>query len=287
MVPAAVPERSRGHAFHAAAAREALGLQHPVMARVADVPAPAFCFVVAATASVLAVLARPDAVGRPAAALLGAALVGVTCAAIAVHARLSTAVDERIPGIESVLLPVAALTALFITLAGTDAVPIMILAVAGCAAVTGAAPHLDALRAAGREGPRARILRDAAGTLVMLPAVLAGASDTLGWAPRAAAVLGLAALTTAEAIRPAGPRVVAAAALLAGALTALGTIAAVRAGSQATGATGLLLLWYGLRGVATAFTGERRDRLGALEYAAVTLGAVALLVTQAHLTAGG
>lgn len=278
----ATADRRRGHAFHAAAGRDALGVQSAVAARVADVPGPLFCAVVAVAVSSLAVLARPQVVGGAVSMALDAALVAAACAAIAVHTRLAATEGAWTTGLETLPLAVAALGGLFIALAGTEGVVAPLLAVAGCAAVTALAPHLETLRALGREGTRERVLRDAAGTLAMLPAALAAASPSLGWGPRMAAVGLLGALTTADALRAADPRGALAATLAVGLLVAAVAPAASHAGSQASGAAGVLLLWYGLRGLAVSLTGARRDHMATVEYLAVSLGAVALLVTQAR-----
>jgi hypothetical protein len=277
------PARGRGHAHLAASARQALGIQNTVVQRVADVPAPVFCAFVAAVGSVLAVVVRPQRVPRTLGLPLDLAIVAVCVAAIVAHARIVESHTET-PGRgragRSALLPLAALCALLVALAGSDAVVTTAIAAAGCALVVALSAHLDGLRAAGREGARERVLRDAAGTAVMVPTALVGASDALAEAPRAAVVCLVAALLIAAAVDRVSWRTAAVTAGGAGVATAVATFPATRAGGQAAGAVDLLLIWYGLRGVAAVAAAGLRDRLALLEYAGVTAGAVALLVLQ-------
>ena len=279
------PARGRGHAHLAASARQALGIQNTVVQRVADVPAPLFCAFVAVAGSALAVVVRPQRVPRLLGLPLDAAIVAVCAAAIVAHARLvelHTGEAVRGRGVHAALLPVAALCSLLVVLAGSDTLATTIVATAGCAIVLALSAHLDGLRAAGREGSRERVLRDAAGSAVMVPIALAGASDSLHAAPRAGVVLLVAGLLTSAAVSPAPWRTALRAGVAAGLATAAATVAAVRADSEVTGAAGLLLLWYGLRGVATIAAAPRRDWLALVEYVAVTGGAIALLVLEAR-----
>jgi hypothetical protein len=281
----AAPARSRGHAHLAASARQALGIQGTVVQRVVNVPAPLFCAFVAAAGSVVAVLLRPQRAPRPLALPLDVAVVAVCVAAIVAHARvveLHTGEQARGRGSHAALLPLAALCALLVALAGSDSLATTVVGVIACAAVVALSAHLDGLRAAGREGSRERVLRDAAGSAVMVPVALAGASDALAAVPRAAVALLVAGLLTAGAVTPAPWRRALATGAGAGLAVGVATALAVHAGSQAAGAAGLLLLWYGLRGVAAVATSLHRDRLGLLEYGAVAAGAVALLVVEAH-----
>lgn len=279
------PARGRGHAHLAASARQALGIQNAVAQRVVDVPAPVFCAFVAAAGSVLAVIVRPQRVPRLLGLPLDLAIVAVCVAAIVTHAWLveaHTGKPERSGIAQAALLPLAALCALLVTLAGTDAQVTTGLAAGGCAIVVALSAYLDGLRAAGREGSRERVLRDAAGSAVMVPIVIAGTSDALGAAPRAATVFLVAGLLTAAAIEGARWRVAVVTGAAAGLATGAATVLAVRAGSQASGAAGVLLLWYGLRGVAAVAPAALRNRLALVEYVLVTAGAVALLVLQAR-----
>lgn len=280
------PARGRGHAHLAASARQALGIQNTVVQRVVDVPAPVFTAFVAVAGSILAVVVRPQRVSRTLGLPLDLGIVAVCVAAIVAHAWLvevHAGTPERSSRIaQAALLPLAALCALLVVLAGTDAQVTTVLAAAGCAVVVALSAYLDGLRAAGREGSRGRVLRDAAGSAVMVPIVIAGTSDALGAAPRAATVFLAAGLLTAAAVDGVPWRVAALIGAAAGVATAVATVPAVRAGTQAAGAAGLLLLWYGLRGVASVAPAVLRNRLALVEYILVTAGAVALLVLQAR-----
>jgi hypothetical protein len=286
--PQPEPQRSaRGHAHLAASARRTLGVQVTVAQRVADVPAPLFSAVVAAAAAVVAVLLRPQRTPRGLGLPLEAALVAVCAAAIIVQARAGARHADAAArgggvGVGAALLAVGAMCSLFVALAGSDSWAVTVPAALLCAAVVALSSHLDSLRAAGREGGRERVLRDAAGTVVMIPVALAGASDSLAAAPRAAVVLLGAGLLIVAATAPARWRRFVLPGAVAGLLTALATLLAVHASSPATGAAGLLLLWYGLRGLATVAPGWPRERMALVEYLAVSAGAVALLVTQAR-----
>jgi hypothetical protein len=282
--PQGEPERhQRGHAYLAASARRALGVQVAV-ARVADVPAPVFCAVVAAAASVVAVLLRPQRVPRGVGIPLDAVLVAACAASIVVHARVAerhSGADER-GGLEPALLPVAALCSLLVALAGSDGWGVTVPAAVTCAVVVALSAHVDALRAAEREGARERVLRDAAGSAVMIPIAVAGASTALAAPARVGVVLLVAGLVSAAAVVPMSWRRTAARGAAVGLVIGLTTLLAARAGTQAAGAAGLLLLWYGLRGVVASLPIARAQWLALLEYVAVTAGAAALLVTQAR-----
>ena len=269
-----------GHAFYAAEARAALGIAPWISAtRLPDVPAPLFQGVVALLTSGLVVLVRPQAVGVVAASILDGALVVLCCVAILFHARLVGTPGAR-PGLEITALPAAALVALEVAVAGTGWVVAGAVAVALTAAVVVLVPHLDALRLAGRDGLGIRLGLDLAGILVAVPYALVGASTAWWWGGRAAlagAGCGAICFDTLRLDLSSTRRALAGALGIALVIAAL-TPAASRAVTQAAGATSLLLLWYGLRGLAMTLLPGKPARAPVIEYSAFGVAAVATLL---------
>lgn len=279
-------ERAAGPAFYAAQARRALGIgpEH-LLPRLPDIQAPLFQGALALAASALCLLGRPQLVGTLPGIAIDAALVAVTCGAIVYHARLLVPEGAR-PGVEVCVVPAVALVANAVALAGTDSVLLMGAAVALTGVITAAFPHLEALRVAGRAGPWARAGLDFAGTLAMLPFVLAAASTALA-APAGMAVVGCGGAALCYGARrtedgPGGRGALIGAALVGLCLAGAARVA-VRAPAQATGAAGLLLLWYALRGLVTRRERGWRRALAVLEFALIAVGAIAFLVIQAGL----
>lgn len=270
----------RGHAFYAAEARAALGIAPWISAtHLPDVPAPAFQGVVALLTSGLVVLVRPQAVGVVAAGILDAALMALCCTAILFHARLVGRAGFR-PGVEITALPAATLVALQITVAGTAWVVAGAVAVALTAAVIVLVPHLDALRSSGRDELGIRLGLDIAGILASVPFALVGASSAGWWSGRALLVGAGCGAICYDALRVEvgrGRRAVAGAVAVAVVIAVL-TPAASRTVTQAAGATALLLLWYGLRGLGTTVLPGHPARAPVVEYSAFCLAAVATLV---------
>jgi len=275
------PPRRRvgGHAFYAEQARRALGVQSD--GPLAELRAPIFHFVIGALVAGVAVLARPQQVGLGLGILLDLALTGLATLALLTFDRLTCPPEAR-PGLEGGALPTAALLAEALVLAGTDEKRLWIPAVVIAAAVIAAAPHLSALRIAGRDDAWLRVARDAAGVAVLAPVLIAGCSS----APAALRGFVLAAgslLTVVDAVHTEHvPRVrgLVAAAVVAAAVT--GSVIPAMHGGQAAAAAMLLVLWYGLRGVAVVLAGDRRSGGALAEYGFFVAVAGAMLGTVAR-----
>jgi hypothetical protein len=276
------PERrAGGHAFHAQQARRALGihLDHPL----ARLRTPFFHFVIGALVAGMAVLARPQRVGVPLAAGLDAVLAVLGVAAVFTYDRLFCPPEAR-PGLESGALPTAALMGEAIVLAGTTDVQLWVPAVVVAALVIAAAPHLSAMRAMGRDGALLRLAGDAAGVAVMVPVVIAACSSANGVVRGMVVAVG-SFLTVVDAVhteRAARLRVLLGALVVALAVS-LSIIPATQGGGQVPAAGAILLvLWYGLRGIAVAAGAARLSRGVLAEYGAFVAVAAALLSTTAR-----
>jgi hypothetical protein len=277
------PERrAGGHAFHAQQARRALGLipDRPL----AELRTPIFHFAVGALVAGIAVLARPQRVGVPLGIALDLVLAVFASVALFVYDRLFCHPEAR-PGLEGGALPTAALLAESLVLAGTNDGRLWIPAVVVAALVIAVAPHLSAMRIAGRDGVWLRLARDAAGVLVMGPALVAATSAADG--PVRGVVLAAAAflttldaLHTEQATRARG--VIASLAVAAAVSAAL--IPATRGGQTGAATAGgiLLVLWYGLRGLAVAGGTARLSRGVIAEYGLFVVVAAGLLSNAAH-----
>lgn len=257
--------RVGGHAFYAEQARRALGVDSD--GPLAELRAPIFHFLVGALVAGIAVLARPQRVGLPLGIALDVVLCGLASLAFLAFDRLTCPPEGR-PGIEGGALPTAALLAEALVLAGTDEARLWVPAVVIAAFVIAAAPHLSALRIAGRDGPWLRVARDVAGVAVLGPVLIAGCSGAPGplrgfllWCGSFLTVVD--ALHTERAVRRRGL----VAAFVVGVMVACSVIPAGRAGQAAAAAT-LLVLWYGLRGLASVALAQvpRRSRGALAEY---------------------
>lgn len=267
--------RRTGHAFYADEARRALGIAREIRAvTVARVPAPVFHGAVGAGVAVTAVLVRPQATGWVLSTVLDVVLAALTALAI-IHYDLVLCPEDTRPGPDSFILPVAAVISLAVALAGSADLRIDVLAVLIGAGVIVAAPHLAALRAAGRETPLLRQVREITAVLVCVPAVLAGAAPGLSWWVRGTVVLLGTTAGAYDAVRADGVpwRRTALAALAAGLATALTAAAAGGLFGQAAIAMSLLLLWYGLRGLLGGLSAGRLGRGPLLEYGAFIVAA--------------
>lgn len=277
------PPRRRGNAFYVENARNALGLNRAELHTLADVPLPLVhtAFGLAVCAGVFAF--RAEVAGVRGAAVACAVLAAVTALALVLYDRLVHGRDLR-HALAATALPVAALGAFGVVLAGTTEVVFGVVAGALAALVIGGVPHLGGLRAAGREGTATRLVRDGAGILVLAPLLLGAVSGALPRGAAAALAGAGVALVSADALlteRLRGRTAVAGAVVIGGIFAAAMWVistakpAGVRAGL-------LLVLWYGLRGLVAALLVRDRRRGPVVESALfVTVAVVAIAVTTA------
>jgi hypothetical protein len=272
------PRRSRGNAFYAERARSALEARGEVRA-LADVPLPlvhtalglAVCAVVAAL--------RPQVLGLRTSVTICGSLAVATALTLTLLDRIVYGRDLR-HAVAATGLPVAAIAAFVVVLTGTGELSLRIPAGIIAALVIGGVSHLGGLRAAGREGTATRLLRDGAGIIVLAPLLLAAFGGALSTGVSAALAGGGVLLVSVDALlteelrgRAAVAGAVVIAAVLAGAAVVLPAAGRgnVRAGL-------LLVLWYGLRGLAALLLGPSR-RGPVLEYGIFVLvaaGGIAL-----------
>ncbi len=258
--------RRGGHAFYADQARRALGVQAD--GALAQLRAPIFHFVVGALVAGIAVLARPQRVGLGFGIGLDVLLTGLASLALLAFDRLTCPPEAR-PGLEGGALPTAALLAEALVLAGTDEKRLWVPAVVVAALVIAAAPHLSAMRIAGNDSAWLRVARDAAGVAVLAPVLIAAGSSAFG-PLRGFLLFAGCSLTVLDALhteRASRVRTLVGAAVV-GVLVAGSVVPATR-GGQAVAATTLLVLWYGLRGLAVTALGPlglRRSRGALAEY---------------------
>ena len=227
-----------------------------------------------------AVALRPGAVGLTGSVIGVSSLCLVTGAALAVYDWRVYPADQR-PALEGIALPVAALGAFALVLAGTLDIRTRLVAAAITVAVCGGVPHLGGLRSTGREGWGARFLRDAAAILVLVPVLLAAASQTLPLPLRAAVALVGVGLVTVDGLQsektPRHHKVLLAvltSLVVTGAM--VGIDQAVTTPGVVAGAT--LVVWYGTRGVAENAAFTPRRWWSALEY----LGVLAIALIGLH-----
>jgi hypothetical protein len=146
------------------------------------------------------------------------------------------------------------------------------------ALVIGGIPHLAGRRAVGREGSATRWGRDAAGVAVLAPVLVAGVSPVLPVLARFGLVGVIALLVSIDGLRTerlSAVRSLVAAfgvgAVLAGAAVLVGTSAT----NPGVRAAALLVLWYGLRGVAgLVAAGEPARKIAFAEYGVFVAAAV-------------
>ena len=268
--------RVRGHAARADAARAALGLK-PHFDTPADIPPPVVHAALGIAACALGVLVRPESLGvAPSVIAVTALAIGVG-AAILIYDRLVYPIEIR-PGPESVALPAASMIAFAVVLSATTSLPLRVAAGIVVALAIGAVPYLGGLRAVGRENTTMRLVRDALGVIVLAPALLAAASLDLETPVRLAAGGGATLLVTVDALCVEDLRrrfALIAAVILSATLSASALIA--HGASPGLGAGLLLIVWYGLRGLAVASAAGRRGVTLSLEYlVVVVVGIVAL-----------
>lgn len=275
------PRRSRGHAFYAESARVALGIGADVHT-LADVPLPmvhtalgiAVCAVVAAL--------RPQVLGLRASVIACGSLALATALTLTLYDRLVCGRDLR-HALAATALPVAAIAAFLVVLGGTSELVLRAPAGLIAALVVGGIPHLGGLRAAGREGTATRLLRDGAGIAVLAPLLLAAFDGPLS-TPASAALCGSGVLLVSidalltEELR--GGAAVAGGVVVAAIMTGL-VFLVPTTGRDAIRAALLLVLWYGVRGLAVALLSRGSRRALIVEYGVFVVAAAALIAARA------
>jgi hypothetical protein len=142
-------------------------------------------------------------------------------------------------------------------------------------------PQLALRRTTEAEGGTTRLLRDIAGVAVLAPVLVASASPTLEPRWRFALVGVITLLVSYDALRTDGlgaGRVALAAVALGAAEAGIAALVSPSTGQLGVRAAMLLVLWYGLRGIAgslAARTGRRA--LAVLEYGAFVVLALGAL----------
>ena len=282
-----------GHGWYAHEARRALGVSAEVLG--VRVPLPFFHGAVGLIAASTAPLVAPQRVGAISAAALDLLLTVCAVGAILYYDRILCPAGAR-PGVEAAVLPSAALLALFIVVAGGVAPALVVVAIGVCALVVGGVPHIDALRAAGRQGAGLRGLRELAGLLIVVPVGVLAADPPVpvqvrvtvafaGWAAASFDLLRSGAAGSRQALPPSiGVR--SPGGWIASSVVSVGSGAAVAGlaslirtgGAQTSGAAALLLAGYGVRGIAVQLARGRRGGV-LLEYAAFAVAGLGILVT--------
>ncbi len=273
--------RRRGNAFYADSARSALGLGGEVHS-LADVPLPlvhtalglAVCAVVAAL--------RPQVLGLRASLTVSGALALLTAITLVLYDRLVYGRDLR-HAVAATALPMAAIGAFVAVLAGTGDLVLRLPAGLVAALVVGGIPHLGGLRAAGREGTATRLLRDGTGVVVLAPLLLAAYNSDLSLAASAAVAGGAVLLVSVDALltEELHGRVAVAGAILIAAFMA-GLVFVLPTTGRDTARAGLLLVvWYGLRGLAAALLTRSRHRGLIVEYAFFVAVAATVVAVRA------
>ena len=273
--------RRRGNAFYAESARAALGIGAEVHS-LADVPLPlvhtalgmAVCAVVAAL--------RPQVLGLRTSVTVCGALAVATALTLVLYDRLVYGRDLR-HAVAATALPMAAIAAFVVVLAGTGDLVLRAPAGLVAALVVGGIPHLGGLRAAGREGTATRLLRDGTGVVVLAPLLLAAYDSTLSTPARAAIAGGAVLLVTADALLTEevhGRVAVAGAVTIAALMSGLVFILPTSSGDTVRAAL-VLLIWYGLRGLTAALLTGRNHRGLVLEYGLFLTVAAAVVAARA------
>jgi hypothetical protein len=260
-----------------------LGLRGEVRT-LADVPLPVIHTALGIAVCAVVAALRPQALGLRTSVIVCGALAVATALTLTLYDRLVYERDLR-HALAATALPVAAIAAFEVVLAGTGDLSLRIPAGIAAALVIGGIPHLGGLRAAGREGTATRLLRDGAGIVVLAPLLLAAAGGSLSVAASAALAGGGVFLVSADALLTEelrGRFAVAGAVLVGGLLTA--TIAILPAAGRGTTRAGLLLLlWYGMRGLGAVVMGANRRGTLVAEYGAFAVAAaVAIAVGVAR-----
>ncbi|MGA8522493.1 MAG: hypothetical protein WB807_05515, partial [Candidatus Dormiibacterota bacterium] len=197
--------------------------------------------------------------------------------------------SESRPGPVGIALPMAAVLS-FGTLLAIAVLPLPIRIAGGviAAVVIGGVPRLAGRRALGKEGWFTRLTRDVSGIAVLAPVLLGGASPTLPQHLRLAAVVVVAFLVSLDSLRTErlSIRLTILFALLVASIV-LGGAALVGTNNAHAGvrAAILLVLWYGVRGVAGAVGGPLRRRTLIAEYAIFVIAAIVgmIWISSAHI----
>lgn len=280
-------DRRRGNAFYAESARAALGLGTEVHG-LSDVPLP-----LVHTALGIAVCAVVSAL-RP--QVLGLRTTVITTGSLAIATALTLILYDRLVygrrlrhAVAATFLPVAAIAAFVVVLGSTGDLSLRIPAGAITALVIGGIPHLGGLRAAGREGTVTRLLRDGAGIAVLAPLLLASFGGGLATSSSLALCGCGVLLVSADALLTEelnGFLAVAAAVVIAAILSELLLI--LPAAGRGTIRAGLLLvLWYGLRGLAAGLLSRGRSRAMVVEYLLFVIVAAAAIAAGVWRGWGG
>ena len=270
--------RRHGPAFLADQARQALGVSGEPRS-LAEVPLPLVHTGFGAAVCALAVLLRPQEIGLQTSAIADGVLAVMTVIALTGYDVLVYPRDQR-PGLEGAALPGAAVVAFATVLAGVT--PLTVRAAAGVAAalVIGGVPQLVARRALGQESWLVRLLRDIAGVLVLAPVLLAGASPVLATTWRIALVGSVTALVSFDGLRTerlSRARAILAALVIGGVIAGVAGLIGPSGANAGVRAAILLVLWYGLRGMAGGFAVDARRGAALAEYAAFVIFAAGAL----------
>jgi hypothetical protein len=268
--------RRRGHAYLAEQARSALGvgLEPRILS---DIPPPIVHTALGAAVCAVAILVRPEALGLQRSAIASGCLA-VLAGILLVGYDFLVYPPESRPGLEGAALPVAAVASFATVLAGVPPLSVRVAAGIIAALVIGGIPHLAGRRAVGREGSATRWGRDAAGVAVLAPVLVAGVSPVLPVLARFGLVGVITVLVSIDGLRTerlSALRSLVAAfgvgMVLAGAAVVVGTSAT----NPGVRAAALLVLWYGLRGVAgLAAAGEPARKVAFAEYGVFVAAAV-------------
>jgi len=253
--------RQRGPAFLAAQARQALGVATEPRP-LAELPPPLVHTALGAAACAVAVLVRQDILGVAHSAMASGALAALTAILLAGYDRLVYP-RERRPRVDSLALPVAAVGAFAIVLAGVPQLGVRVAAGVVAALVIGGVPHIVGRQAAGRDAWLHRLARDVAGVAVLAPVLVAASSPVLPPAPRFGLVAGVTLLVSFDTLRTerlAAWRALACAVLVGLAVAGASLLAGTSSMNAGVRAAALLVLWYGLRGAGAALAAGRLSR---------------------------
>jgi len=222
--------------------------------------------------------------------VLGLRTSVIICGSLAIATALTLTLYDRLVygrGLGHALaatgLPVAAIAAFVVVLAGTGDLSLRIPAGVVAALVIGGIPHLGGLRAAGREGTATRLLRDGAGIVVLAPLLAAAFGGALSTGASAAVAGGGVLLVSADALltEELHGRVAMAGAVGIAAVLAAAVVVLPPAGRGNVRAGLLLILWYGLRGLAAMVLSRSRRRELVVEYGIFVLAAAVAIAIGA------
>lgn len=275
------PDRRRGNAFYAESARAALGLRTEVKA-LSDVPLPLVHTALGIAVCAVTAALRPQVLGLRSTVIATGSLAIATALTLTLYDRLVYGRRLR-HAVAATFLPVAAIAAFVVVLGSTGDLALRVPAGVITALVIGGIPHLGGLRAAGREGTVARLLRDGTGIVVLAPLLLAAFGGGLATSSSLALCGCGVMLVSADALLTEelnGLVAIAAAAVIAAILSELLLILPA-AGRGSIRAGLLLVLWYGLRGLAGALLSRGRSRAMVVEYLVFVLVASGAIATGA------